>query len=31
LQPEAEFALPIGTRPIKPPAQWLPGALQSGQ
>lgn len=30
LQPEAEFALPIGTRPIVPPAQWLPGALQSG-
>lgn len=31
LQPEAEFTLPIGTRPIAPPAQWLPGALQSGQ
>lgn len=30
LQPEAEFALPIGTRSIDPPANWLPGALQSG-
>lgn len=30
LQPEAEFALPIGTRSIDPPAHWLPGALQSG-
>ncbi len=30
LQPEAEFALPIGTQPIDPPAHWLPGALQSG-
>nr|HQV08171.1 hypothetical protein [Thauera sp.] len=30
LQPEAEFALPIGTRPLPPPAEWLPGALQSG-
>ncbi len=30
LQPEAEFALPIGTRPITPPANWLPGAMQIG-
>lgn len=30
LRPEAEFALPIGTRPIDPPAHWLSGALQSG-
>lgn len=26
--PTAEFALPIGTRPLKPPARWSPGALQ---
>ena len=30
LEPEAEFVLPIGTRPLPPPAEWLPGALQSG-
>ena len=24
----AEFALPIGTRALKPPAAWSPGALQ---
>lgn len=30
LQPEAEFALPIGTRPVPTPAEWLPGALQLG-
>jgi hypothetical protein len=26
--PTAEFVLPIGTRPLKPPTQWSPGALQ---
>ena len=26
--PTAEFVLPIGTRPLKPPARWSPGALQ---
>lgn len=26
--PAAEFVLPIGTRPLKPPASWSPGALQ---
>lgn len=26
--PTAEFALPIGTRPLAPPARWSPGALQ---
>ncbi len=30
LQPDAEFALPIGTRPLSPPAEWLPGAVQLG-
>lgn len=30
LQPEAEFALPIGTRALAPPEAWLPGALQVG-
>jgi len=30
LQPDAEFALPIGTRPITRPAAWLPGAVQLG-
>jgi len=30
LQPDAEFALPIGTRPLPPPADWLPGAVQLG-
>lgn len=30
LQPDAEFALPIGTRPLPPPAEWLPGAVQQG-
>ena len=24
------FALPIGTRPLTPPAAWLPGAVQLG-
>lgn len=28
LMPMAEFMLPIGTRPLVPPPQWLPGALQ---
>lgn len=28
LTPQAEFMLPIGVRPIKPPAQWSPGAFQ---
>lgn len=26
--PTAEFSLPIGTRPLTPPTQWSPGALQ---
>ena len=26
--PTAEFTLPIGTRPLAPPAAWSPGALQ---
>ncbi|MBT9486024.1 MAG: hypothetical protein IV093_00655 [Rubrivivax sp.] len=26
--PTAEFVLPIGTRPLAPPATWSPGALQ---
>lgn len=26
--PTAEFMPPIGTRPLKPPARWSPGALQ---
>ncbi|MEP7281143.1 MAG: hypothetical protein ABI696_04105 [Rubrivivax sp.] len=26
--PTAEFTLPIGTRPLTPPAAWSPGALQ---
>jgi len=26
--PQAEFTLPIGTRPLAPPAAWSPGALQ---
>lgn len=26
--PTAEFVLPIGTRPLKPPTVWSPGALQ---
>lgn len=29
LAPVAEFALPIGTRPLAPPARWAPGAFQS--
>ena len=29
LVPEAEFALPIGTRPLTPSPDWLPGALQN--
>lgn len=29
LMPEAEFSLPLGTRPLTPPQDWLPGALQS--
>lgn len=28
LAPAAEFALPVGTRPISPPPRWLPGAFQ---
>lgn len=28
LVPTAEFVLPIGTRPLAPPAHWIPGALQ---
>ncbi|WP_245650910.1 hypothetical protein [Thauera butanivorans] len=28
LAPEAEFSLPLGTRPLAPPQNWLPGALQ---
>lgn len=31
LTPSAEFMLPIGTRPLVPPLQWLPGALQDRQ
>ncbi len=31
LMPTAEFMLPIGTRPLVPPSQWLPGALQDRQ
>ncbi len=26
--PTAEFQLPVGTRPLTPPARWSPGALQ---
>lgn len=29
LEPSAEFKLPRGTRPIKPPATWSPGAMQT--
>ena len=29
LVPLAEFRLPIGTRPLTPPAKWAPGAFQS--
>ena len=29
LIPTAEFAIPIGTRPLTPPAAWSPGAFQS--
>jgi hypothetical protein len=28
LSPKAEFALPVGTRPLPPPAGWAPGAFQ---
>lgn len=28
LHPDAEFQLPIGTRPLAPPARWSPGAFQ---
>jgi hypothetical protein len=28
LLPQAEFVLPIGTRPLSAPARWSPGALQ---
>ncbi len=28
LAPAAEFRLPIGTRPLAPPARWAPGAFQ---
>ncbi len=29
LVPQAEFALPLGTRPLNPPARWVPGAFQT--
>ncbi len=29
LVPQAEFALPVGTRRLSPPARWVPGAFQS--
>jgi hypothetical protein len=29
LTPEAEFTLPAGTRPLRAPARWAPGAYQS--
>lgn len=29
LVPEAEFKLPRGTTPLKPPAAWSPGAMQT--
>jgi hypothetical protein len=29
LIPTAEFSLPVGTRPLAPPAAWAPGAFQS--
>jgi hypothetical protein len=28
LSPKAEFVLPVGTRPLVPPARWSPGAFQ---
>jgi hypothetical protein len=28
LKPDAEFNMPIGTRPLKAPESWVPGALQ---
>lgn len=28
LVPKAEFQLPLGTRPLAPPARWSPGAFQ---
>jgi hypothetical protein len=28
LSPKAEFVLPVGTRPLAPPARWSPGAFQ---
>ena len=28
LAPKAQFTLPEGTRPLRPPRRWLPGALQ---
>lgn len=28
LAPRAEFSLPVGSRPLAPPAQWSPGAFQ---
>lgn len=31
LIPKAEFALPIGTRPLMTPGRWVPGALQSSR
>ena len=30
LEPDAEFALPIGTRPLDRPRAWAPGAVQTG-
>jgi hypothetical protein len=29
LAPSAEFALPLGTRPIRRPRAWSPGAFQT--
>jgi hypothetical protein len=28
LAPKAQFTPPLGTRPLRPPRRWLPGALQ---
>jgi len=29
LRPTAEFSLPVGTTPLHPPSEWVPGAFQS--
>jgi hypothetical protein len=29
LRPEAEFAPPLGTRPLQPTERWSPGAYQT--